>query len=690
MKRDAFRRVIAVGLSAAMAATMTLGVSAATIQYDVPTSPMTVDENLITIAAHAQADATPEILGITNTTDRSREVPNDYSLSHAQNSVLIGTFGTDINSAPNPYLYNWAYNSYATENGLALTDKHTLGGISGNPNSVDTQVGEEWGGTSRSLYYRPDILLGTSGGDYNTLIAALPENTDSDTSNDYNPYIVNYPMSVCSDFLTSAYELANICKEIMEKDSSRYTRYGDPVEIADNLTKYDLGIQSYILAQLEKDGKEKKTVAIFDPSKSTDGVFYGVDDTISTQGTTTHARVGEFLAQTTINVADKIGRDAVDGTGDLAGKNYFPLSAKEIVENADIIVTGGIQVGGGMSEDSVREMLINYLDPADTELISKAKTMPVMASSFDTVGTIGANSIENLLGMAYWPAYCYSEYVNPVYAAAYWYNHFYHVTDNAKLATIIDSTMSTASRPDGVTTDISGYSDTEFQKKIDEGMAYYNANKEKINNETLDAFASKLSDNASDSDDDNDDNTVSVTDFTDVAAGSWYYDAVDYAVTNKLFAGTSDTTFSPENSMTRGMFATVLYRSQQNPVITGTNPFRDVASSDYFYNGVTWSYLHQIVNGISSTEFGPNNDVTREQIAVMFYNAAQSIGKDTSASGSLAAFPDAASVDSWATDAMQWAVGSGLITGSDGQLVPLGNATRAQVAIMFQRFLALN
>ncbi len=688
MKKHAMRRIFAAGLSVAMAASMTIGASA--ITYDVPTSPMTVDESLITIAAHAQADATPEILGITNTTDRAGEVPADYSLEKAQSSVLIGTFGTDINSAPNPYLYNWAYNSYASVNGLALTDKHTLGGISGHPNSVDTAVSEEWGGTSRSLFYRPDILLGTAGGDYNTLVAALPENSDSDTTNDYNPYIVNYPMSTCSDFLVCAYELSNIVNEIMEKDSSRKTRYENPLEITDALTKYDVGIQSYILAQLEKNGAQKKVVAVFDPTKSSDGVFYGVNETISTQGTTTHSRVGEFLAQTTINVADQIGKEAIDGTGDLAGKNYFPLSAKEIVENSDIVVTGGVQNGGNRSEDEIREMLINYLDPADTELVNKAKTMPIMSSSFSTVGSIGANSIENLLGMAYWPAFCYSEYINPVYAATYWYYHFYHVTDNAKLATIIDSTMSTASRPDGVTTDISGYSDTAFQNIIDEGMAYYNANKEKINNATLDTFADMLNHASDDDDDNDDDNTVSVTDFTDVAAGSWYYDAVDYAVTNKLFAGTSDTTFSPEDSMTRGMFATVLYRSQQNPVITGTNPFRDVASSDYFYNGVTWSYLRQIVRGVSDTEFGPNNDVTREQIAVMFYNAAQSIGKDTSASGSLAAFPDAASVDSWATDAMQWAVGSGLITGSDGQLVPLGNATRAQVAIMFQRFLALN
>ncbi len=687
MKKHAMRRIFAAGLSVAMAASMTIGASA--ITYDVPTSPMTVDESLITIAAHAQADATPEILGITNTTDRAGEVPADYSLEKAQSSVLIGTFGTDINSSPNPYLYNWAYNSYATVNGLALTDKHTLGGISGHPNSVDTAVSEEWGGTSRSLFYRPDILLGTAGGDYNTLVADLPENKDSDTTNDYNPYIVNYPASTCSDFLTGAYDLATVADEIMKNDSSRKTRYENPLDICDALTKYDVGIQSYILEQLAREGKEKKSVAIFDPINSADGVFLGATERNSTQGTTQHSRVGEFLSQTTINIVDTLGKEAQTTTINNRERQYYPLSAKEIVENADIVVTGGVQNGGNRSEDEIRDMLIQYLDPADTELVNKAKTMPIMSSSFATVGSIGANSIENLLGMAYWPAFCYSEYVNPVYAATYWYYHFYHVTDNAKLATIIDGTMSSASRPEGVTTDISGYSDTAFQNLIDEGMAYYNANKAAINDSTLDTFADMLN-HGSDDPDTPDDQPTSAADFTDVAAGSWYYDAVDYAVKNSLFAGTSNTTFSPESSMTRGMFATVLYRSQQRPVTTSLNPFADVAESDYFYTPVRWAYGTEIVRGVSNTEFGPNNDVTREQIAVMFYNAARVLGKDTSASGSLAAFPDAASVDSWAADAMQWAVGSGLITGSDGQLVPLGNATRAQVAIMFQRFLALS
>ena len=494
MKSKTFKRLLTFGLSVAVMASMNLGASA--ITYDVPTSPMTVDDSLITCAAHAQADATPEILGLTNTTDRAMEVPNDYSLSKAQSSVLIGTFGTDINSNPNPYLYNWAYNSWASENGGTLTDKHTLGGISGHPNSVDAEIVEDLG-TSRSLYYRPDILVGTAmtGGNtqsYQDLVAALPENTDEDTTNDYDPYIVNYAMTSCTDFLATLYDIANDCEAIMKADSSRTMRYGDPVDIANQLTEYTVGIQSYILKQLAANNAEKKTVAIFDPINSADNVFFCVDAGTSTQGTTTRSRVGEFLDQTTENVVHKLGKEATSKQINNADKYFYALSAEEIVANADIIVTGGVNNGGNRSEAAIREMLLEYIDPANTELVNKLETMPVMSSSFSTVGSIGANSIENLLGMAYWPAFCYPEYINPVYAATYWYYNFYHVTDNNKLATIIDSTMSSASKPDGVTTDISGYSETQFQGLIDEGMNYYNTSKSTISNDILDGMAALL------------------------------------------------------------------------------------------------------------------------------------------------------------------------------------------------------
>ena len=791
MKSKTLKRIGSFGLSVAMFATMSLGVSAA-ITYDVPTSPATVDDSLILCAAHAQADATPEIIGLTNTTDRAGEVPNDYSLAKAQSSVLIGTFGTDINSYPNPYLYNWAYNSWATENGGTLAEKHTLGGISGHPNSVDAEIIEDLG-TSRSLYYRPDILVGTAkmGGNtdsYEDLVAALPENTDNDPTNDYNPYVVNYAMTSCTDFLTTLYDIANDCKEIMEADSSRKMRYGDPIEIANQLTEYTVGIQSYILKQLESNNAEKKTVAIFDPLNSTDNVFFCVDAGTSTQGTTTRSRVGEFLDQTTENVVHKLGKEATSKQINNQEKFFYALNAEEIVANADIIVTGGVNNGGNKSEDEIREMLLEYIDPGNAELRNKVQTMPVMSSSFSTVGSIGANSIENLLGMAYWPSFCYSEYINPVYAATYWYYNFYHVTDNSKLATIIDSTMSTASKPDGVTTDISGYSETAFQNLIDEGMEYYNDNKASINNEILDGMAALITETGSgDSGDDTPvtptsyeitvssaengtvttsaekatrGTTVTVTatpaegyeieavtvkdvtgtdievkndsdgkysftmpakkvtvsasfkktettpseptdpttpdqpspteKFTDLDANGWYNDAVKYVVENNLFNGTSETTFEPNGTMTRAMFVTVLSRLEGiNASQYSGSSFSDVSAGQWYSEAIQWASQNNIVGGIGDGKFDPNGSVSREQMAAIMYRYANYKNNNTSNvdASKFNAFSDKGSVSDWAVEAMKWATDKGIINGmGDNTLAPQGTSTRAQVAQLFLNY----
>lgn len=681
MKSKMLKRAFAVGLSAAMLMSMTIGASAASVSYDVPQKPMTVDKNLVTCAAHAQADASPEIIGLTNTTDRAGEVPNNYDLKKAQSSTLIGTFGTDINAAPNPYLYNWAYNSWASANNRTLADKHTLGGISGHPNSVDTEVVPELG-TVRSLYYRPDILVGTSGGDYSSLVADLPENRDG--SNSYNPYVVNYKMNVCSDFLSSLYDMAYDSQAVMKADSSKHMRYGDPVAIADKLTNYTVGLQSYILQQLARNNAPKKKVAIIDTSTSQNGVFNCVSASVSTQQTTSHARVGEFLDATTDNIVNTLGKTPEKVGDGRRSKMAYSLTAKEIVENADIIVTGGVNVGSNMSADAVRELLLPYLNN-DANLSNKLKSMPVMSSSFDTVGSIGANSIENLLGMAYWSGFCYPEYVNPVYAATYWYYNFYHVTDNSKLANIIDSTMAQASKPGNVSTDISGYSESDMQKKIDAGMAYYRTGA--VNNKELADMAANLNHSNKTTDKaSKGGSTKSASDFTDVAQNSWYYNAVNYGVKNNLISGTTPTTFSPDSNITRGQFAFILYRAFNRPVVTSSSPFTDVQRSDYYGDAVIWAYNNDIVNGTSPTTYSPTNDITREQMAVLFYNAAKYSKKNTSATNNLSSFPDASKIDSYAREAMQWAVGSGLMQGMDGQLNPLGTATRAQAAQMFMQY----
>ena len=175
--------------------------------------------------------------------------------------------------------------------------------------------------------------------------------------------------------------------------------------------------------------------------------------------------------------------------------------------------------------------------------------------------------------------------------------------------------------------------------------------------------------------------------FADVAADAWYADAVQYVYENGMMSGTSETTFSPDLTTTRGMIVTILYRLENEPTVTGTTAFTDVAADQYYANAVAWAAQNGIVSGIDATTFAPNNAITREQMAAILYRYAQFKGCDVSAKADLSVYTDAAQVSTYATNAMAWANGAQLITGtSQATLTPAGNATRAQVATILMRF----
>lgn len=175
--------------------------------------------------------------------------------------------------------------------------------------------------------------------------------------------------------------------------------------------------------------------------------------------------------------------------------------------------------------------------------------------------------------------------------------------------------------------------------------------------------------------------------FTDVTKDAWYYDAVVQTYQNKLFVGTSDTTFEPNTTMSRAMFVQVLYNEAGNPEVEGDMPFTDVKEDRWYYNAVLWAYQNGITAGVSSTTFAPHEDVSRQQAAMLLQQYTKLDGGDVSARADLSKFSDAADVSAWATDAMEWAVASGIIVGMDNHtLQPGGNATRAQVAQIFANY----
>ena len=181
--------------------------------------------------------------------------------------------------------------------------------------------------------------------------------------------------------------------------------------------------------------------------------------------------------------------------------------------------------------------------------------------------------------------------------------------------------------------------------------------------------------------------------FTDVVDASWYYAAVKYAYEHKLFSGTSATEFSPEATMTRGMAATILYGLEGSPAVSAKSPFSDVADGQWYAKAVTWAEENGIVGGIDSESFAPEAGVTREQLAAILYRYAQykkysvSVGEDTN----ILSYDDAEQISSYAVPAIQWACGSGLMTGrTQTALAPVGTVTRAEVAVMLQRFCEKN
>ena len=174
--------------------------------------------------------------------------------------------------------------------------------------------------------------------------------------------------------------------------------------------------------------------------------------------------------------------------------------------------------------------------------------------------------------------------------------------------------------------------------------------------------------------------------FTDVRESDWFYKDVAFAYENGLFAGTSDTTFSPNASMTRAMLVTVLYRLEGQPAVNGRSGFSDVQYNGYYEDAVTWAADNGIVNGTSTTTFSPNANVTREQMAAILYRYAQHKKYNTAASSGLNGFTDHASVSGYAAASLEWAVAEKLVNGSAGKLMPTGNATRAQVAAILHRF----
>ena len=173
--------------------------------------------------------------------------------------------------------------------------------------------------------------------------------------------------------------------------------------------------------------------------------------------------------------------------------------------------------------------------------------------------------------------------------------------------------------------------------------------------------------------------------FKDVSETDWFYSTVRFVNENGLFGGISETEFAPYMSITRGMVVTVLHRLENSPEAAAGNTFADVEPDAYYANSVAWAEDAGIVKGYSEAEFGPDDIITREQLAAVLQRYANTKGIETEAGGDIEQFADRADISAWAEESMRWAVGSGIITGHGSTVDPSGNATRAETAAMIQR-----
>lgn len=180
---------------------------------------------------------------------------------------------------------------------------------------------------------------------------------------------------------------------------------------------------------------------------------------------------------------------------------------------------------------------------------------------------------------------------------------------------------------------------------------------------------------------------ATVSAFTDVKPGDWFYEDVSFVVEQGLFEGTSNITFSPNSAMTRAMVVTVLHRLDGEQKASGVLTFSDIKSGQYYTEAVRWAVEHGIVSGYDDSHFGPSDRVTREQLAAILYRYAAWRNMDTTASESLMDYSDFSEISVYALKALKWAKAEQLIGGrSEDTLAPGGNATRAEVAAILHRF----
>ena len=631
------KRIASVMISMVLICSMSI--SAGAVSFTVPTSPISTDDGVIKTTAARAGQIAPLILGCNLVASSNLGASSgDYN---RVNSIL-GVFGSDINEKPDPYLYNYNYNLYAEENGKNVVDNATVAEeqAEGTPATSDAAL--------HILAHRPDLILnqgaGTGSSDpnavYSEVIPTLPENVDTDTSNDYS---ASYYTCSISSLVFQCENLKNLAAVVNEvcKEKGLTTRYEDPEVIAADYDKFVWGYYFYVQNELQKKNISKKTVAVV--SKTEDD---GANWTLPPQATKVNQNKPNRLVEYTR-----------DNTNLLNGTEETKVPLSDVLA-CDVVVANG----------SAGKSLIAAASAAGVE----EDSLPLIIDTLPTClyGMI-MQTHENALGIPYIQSIIYANELdlNPVYAAAYFYENFFHITDQEALQETVNTLLSSATLPAGVTTSLADYDPYAVEEMIVEGINYAKDNEGKRHDDPEvwipDTSAGIGAGNP----------------FSDVQENDYFFDPVNWAVQNQVTTGTTPTTFSPEEDCTRAQIVTFLWRAKGSPEPKSTtNPFTDVQQSDYFAKAVLWAAEEGITKGSSEKTFSPNDTVTRGQTVTFLWRMQ---GSEKVAANN--PFTDVAA-DQYYSDAVSWAVKNKVTTGkTDTLFAPEDPCTRAQIVTFLYR-----
>ncbi|MDR0838847.1 MAG: S-layer homology domain-containing protein [Oscillospiraceae bacterium] len=661
---------------------MIAGMSSAFAAFSVPTSPLNTNDGVIKVIAARAGQIAPLILGADLVASTNLGA-SDGSFTGA--NAILGVFGSNINAKPDPWLYNYFYNlgqPAANKVFNATISEHQEDGTP----AGDPTITEE-------LTHKPNLILTQAEGvgdpsptrfaSYVNIINALPENTDGDLTNDYAPSFFTCSTSSLVVQCQNLIALANAINTVAGEKNLK-TRYGNPYDTAANYDKYVWGYFFYVQEQLDSGALTKKSSAVLSGT-SDSGANWNLAARTAGTGRPT-SRLVEYVQDNTVLLNETVGANTATLAQVLA---------------CDVVIATG---NNG-----------NALRAAAATAGVPEADLPFIIDTLPTClyGMI-MQTHENALGIPLIQSMIYGDElgINPVYAAAYFYQNFFHITDNSALQETVTTLMASATLPTGVTTSLAQYDPQSVEAIIAAGVTYGTG---KTRHADATPWAPDTSVPLGAGKDANPtvvyppyvpvvnpkeeaiaDEETPLTEtpepedaFSDISAEDWYYEAVKYVREQGLMTGTSGSEFSPKLKLSRAMTATVIYRLAGEPAVTGENSFGDVKDGQWYTDPITWAAVSGIVGGYSDKQFGTLDDVTREQIVTILYRYAVLKGKDTTARAELDKFPDAGDLSSWAEDAMSWAVAIGLIDGRDGALAAKDGTTRAEFATLIMRYIEI-